>query len=685
MAYRAASAFDEVPLWKQRVDRALPYFIGIGLVVAIGSLLFLTSFAAREQDEALKQQERSYGIVALARRLDASVAKAEASLARYVISLDKDIGRKYQDDWDRATGELIALQRSTRNDPVQRQLVDQLETAFNERGAVLSDIALRITYNQKTTALGKFYEASRAQSLTRITSLLEQVIEAENQRLEEHQVDVAKADSFFQQMATTYRLFGLALLIGLLFLAWVARAAIRERRQEQRLIRDEYARADALERAVAARTSELQRAYAKLKQEAADRERIEESLRQMQKMEAVGQLTGGIAHDFNNMLAVVVGGLELARRRVEGVHDVVRHIDNAMEGANRASALTRRLLAFARAEPHLPEAQSIDTVIVDMAELLDRSIGDQIIVDLDLQSDGWRVYTDRHQFENAVLNLAVNARDAMEGRGTLTLQTRQRRLLAREIGDCAAGEYLCLSVIDNGCGMSPEVLERVFEPFFTTKTIGKGTGLGLSQVFGFVGQCNGEVRILSEPGKGTEVELYLPRHVASGETETAKVAALPSANAVSDAGRETDTAGEYLSVLLVEDDPRVLAQTRSALVELGHRAICCDHPHNVLPLLESNSIDLILSDVLMPDMTGPEMVAALPARHQAIPVVFVTGYAGDITDNRMFEGHQLLRKPYTLKALRAAIAQAASRRPGSQAAAEAEPLQPAAGDDAARV
>lgn len=652
-------------LWQRRTDRVLPFLIGGALVIAMASLLYFASVVARDQSKALFEQQRSYQIVALARSLDAQIAKAESSLARYVISMDKNIGRQYQDQWSRAGKELSALKRATRSEPVQQELIAELTLAYQDRGATLNDIALRTTYDQKTGSLGKFYQASKADSLVRITSLLEKVIETELNRLERLNLDVARTGSTAQQITTTYRMVGLILLVALLLLIWFARTVIHERRQEQRLIDDEYYRTQMLEAAVAARTEELQLAYAKLKQESADREKIEQSLRQMQKMEAVGQLTGGIAHDFNNMLAIVVGGLELARLRADGQTEIQRHIDNAMEGANRASTLTRRLLAFARAEPNLPDILKPDDLIRGMIELLDRSIGDQIKVELALDAGDWRIHADRHQLENALLNLAVNARDAMDGRGTMTLRTRQTRLAAHEIEDCAAGEYLCLSVIDRGCGMSPEVLERVFEPFFTTKAVGKGTGLGLSQIFGFIGQAGGQIRILSKPGEGTEVQLYLPRHHVIAAADIAEFrddrpGETTPASARADIKADTAPARTGLHILVVEDDPRVLAQTRSALTELGHVVICCDHPAKAEAVLRDNSgVQLIISDVLMPDMTGPEMIASLPPIYRSIPVIFVTGYAGEITDNSMFEGHLLLRKPYTLKSLQAVLEMAA--------------------------
>ncbi|MEO8724090.1 MAG: ATP-binding protein [Sphingobium sp.] len=650
---------DEIPRWRQIAGRFLAFMIGVPLVVAIAALLYLTSVAGGEREGALAQQQRSYEIISLARRLDGSIAKAESNLARYVISMEGDTGRLYQEQWLDAGSELTALKYAIRNDAVQRQHVAQLEQAYIERGKTLNDIGLRTRYDQKAASLAKFYEAGRDQNLTRITTTLQGVIDTENAHLQARNLDVTRATNLTQQITNTYRLVGLGLLVAVLSAAWAARAAINERRQESRIADAAAFRAEQLERAVAVRTAELEQANIQLQREAANRSAAEESLRQMQKMEAVGQLTGGIAHDFNNMLAVVVGGLELARRKIEGApSEARRHIDNAMQGANRATALTRRLLAFARAEPHLPEAVQPDDLVRGMIDLIDRTIGDQIAVNLQLESDGWAVFIDQHQMENAILNLAVNARDAMEGKGTLTISTGQARLNAREIGECLAGEYMSLSVADTGCGMAPEVLERAFEPFFTTKPVGKGTGLGLSQIFGFIRQCNGEIQIMSQPDKGTDVQIYLPRHHAIGAIK-APTATSPKRKS---SGEETPT--RAVSILLVEDDPRVLAQTRAALMELGHQAVCCDHPDQAIAALDKHpKIGLILTDVLMPGMNGPEMIAALPPRHRNVPVLFISGYAGNVADNRLFDGYKLLRKPYTLNGLAEAIDAAISESP----------------------
>lgn len=609
--------------------------------------------AGKERDEALARQRHSFAVMNIARALDATVAKSEYILARYVISTDKDVGRLYQSEWRRAGAQLELLARETRKDADQKALVAELREAYLQRGRELDDIALRTSYDQKMGALARFHQAGKAESLARITSLLRQVIKAEQVALEMRSQAVSATELRSETLSSTYSIFGLIILLGALGMGWAANAAITDRRHARRLAEAESLRAADLEDAVAARTLELQEANVQLQREATERAAAEESLRQMQKMEAVGQLTGGIAHDFNNMLAVVVGGLELARRKL---HDdpahAERHIANAMEGANRASALTRRLLAFARSEPLLPQTIDPDELICGMTELIDRTIGDQIKVETLPGAGGWKIWVDRHQLENAILNLAVNARDAMDGRGTLTIGTRQVHLKEHEVGENRPGDYLVLSVKDTGCGMTPEVLARVFEPFFTTKPVGKGTGLGLSQIFGFVGQCRGEIQIRSEVGEGTEVLLYLPRHGSDEKHEVHPALSGPLEASISDDGG--------LDILVVEDDPRVLSATLDTLKELGHHPIPCDHPAKAAGILaENDNIALIISDVLMPDMTGPEMVAALRQSHPAIPVLFVTGFAGDVEDVA-FAGCAVLRKPYTIAALTAAIGQALS-------------------------
>ena len=646
------------------VRRLLPFLLVVLLVGSLGALLYTASNASNDHQRALAEQQRSFEAITLARRFEAQVARSEVTLARYVISLDPDTGRLFQDQWRAAASQLKALAFATRKSAWQRGNVEALGYAFAQRGRTLNAIGLRTTYDQKMAALASFHQAGKSQDLKRITALLNIVIEAENARLRERSLAVTLAGDRTEWVGKTSRLLGLALLVCVLFTAWFAHAAYDDRRRARRQAEQETERADRLEAAVRARTAELSDAYEQLKRESAERAAAEDNLRQMQKMDAVGQLTGGIAHDFNNMLAVVVGGLELAKRNLRlKPLEAARHLDNALDGANRASALTRRLLAFARSEPLLPTAIDPDALLSGMADLIDRTIGDQIIVTLTGQASGWRIFVDQHQMENAILNLCVNARDAMEGRGHLALSTAQVQLKAGEVGDCAAGDYVELSVTDDGCGMSADVLARVFEPFFTTKPVGKGTGLGLSQIFGFVRQSQGEIRIESELGTGTSVHIYLPRRIL---TEQEAAAEAP-------ASEQLHTLHPPTRILVVEDDPRVLNQTMAALAELGHLPIACDHPSKAAKLLSNNAdIGLIMSDVLMPDMTGPEMIRTLPAHMRHLPVLFVTGFTGDATDSDDFRGHEVLRKPYTLNALGLALSNAlsGSNHPGTAAAAE---------------
>jgi signal transduction histidine kinase/ActR/RegA family two-component response regulator len=650
--------------WRVAIRRLLPFLLGVLLIGSLGALLYSASNASRDHAQALAEQQRSFEIIALARAFEAKTARAEVTLARYVIGLNPDTGRLFQDQWRGAGNLLKALGYATRGTGWQRGNVEALQHAYMARGKTLNEIGLRTTYDQKMAALGRFHEAGTSRDLKRITALLDRVIQAENLRLRERSLAVTLASNRTEWMGQTSRLLGLAMLVCVLFAAWFAHVAYSDRRNARRLAEAEAERADRLDIAVRTRTAELTEAYERLKQESIERAAAEENLRQMHKMDAVGQLTGGIAHDFNNMLAVVVGGLELAKRKIRlKPQEASRHLDNAMEGANRASALTRRLLAFARSEPLLPSAVDPDALVSGMADLIDRTIGDQIIVALAPKAQGWRIFVDQHQMENAILNLCVNARDAMDGRGRLTIGTGQAVLAAGEVGDCVAGDYVVLSVTDDGCGMSADVLARVFEPFFTTKPVGKGTGLGLSQIFGFVRQCEGEIRIESEPTKGTSVHIYLPRRIGGAVTD--------ASDATSPA--RTATLHPPTRILVVEDDPRVLNQTMAALAELGHLPIACDHPSKAAKLLANNGdIGLIMSDVLMPDLTGPEMIRALPTQYRHLPVLFVTGYAGDATASADFVGHEVLRKPYTLVALSNAlsITLSGSNQSGTVAAAE---------------
>ena len=618
---------EGLPRWRLMLGTLLALAGG----ATIFALVLMLGAATRDRDTALGSQQKSYEAMILARSLDASIGQAEAFLGRFVISGEKDLGRQYLDDWRRAGTQIDALDQMI-TAPKTKRLIGQLRTAYAERGKELSAIALRTNYGQNPAALSKYYLAGKSPTLGQIDRLLEAVIASERDTLAARGVVADASIKRSNNLGLVVSVFGLLLVISAAILSWAAVLAWRQRQLE------EVRNAD-LELAVTERTAEL-------RAEMAYREETEAKLRQAQKMEAIGQLTGGIAHDFNNMLSVVIGGLELAQRRLAtGGAKAGKHLEQAMEGANRAAALTKRLLAFARSEPLLPSAVNPNDLLRGMSDLIERTIGDPITVAFEPGSDIWPIFVDPYHLENAVLNLAVNARDAMPEGGTLSIATANVMLSDGEIEGVNAGAHIRLSVGDTGTGMTRDVLERAFEPFFTTKPTGKGTGLGLSQIFGFVRQSRGAVTVDSDIGSGTTVSIYLPRSA----TEPMAEPDVPST--VSTLPRRRGT-----TVLVVEDDPRVLAATGDALEELGLRTVRCLSPRDAGKRLRENpDIGLIVSDVLMPGMTGPELIASIRTDYPGLPVLFVTGYAGDIDSAAAFGGHMVLRKPFTLASLGKAV------------------------------
>lgn len=372
----------------------------------------------------------------------------------------------------------------------------------------------------------------------------------------------------------------------------------------------------------------------------------ENSLHQLQKVEALGQLTGGIAHDFNNMLAVVIGGLTLLKRKLDrGQTDVGRYIDGALDGAERAAALTKRLLAFSRQQPLTVETVSANAMIADMTDLLSRTLGEHIHITTLLAPDSWAVETDRSQLENALLNMSVNARDAMPDGGELIIETvnvRLERSQAQEFG-IAPGPYLSIAVMDTGIGMAAEVAARAFDPFFTTKGLGKGTGMGLSQVFGFVRQTGGHVTIASEPGHGTTIRLYLPRSEAA-EARHPLQNSLPATYH----GHPDET------VLVVEDEDRVRSMAVEALIGLGYTILEAASPSEALGFVAAGRpITLLFTDIVMPGMNGGELASRAQAHSPTIKVLFTTGYAPDDKGRVDLSGFDTkpLYKPYSIDQL----------------------------------
>ena len=374
--------------------------------------------------------------------------------------------------------------------------------------------------------------------------------------------------------------------------------------------------------------------------------KAEEALRHSQKMEAIGQLTGGIAHDFNNMLTAIIGSMEILKRRIRAgrYEDVQNFMDGAIGAANRAASLTHRLLAFARRQPLDPKAVDVNQLIRGMEEMLRRTLREAITLKVDLAPENWLALTDAHQLENAILNLAINARDAMPAGGTLSITTtravvEQRERFGQE--EIEPGDYVVLCVGDTGVGMSPETLKKVFEPFFTTKPIGQGTGLGLSMIYGFAKQSRGHVRIESTEGEGTAFRLYLPRYQGNVE---------PRADAPA---REAATgAGE--AVLVIEDDSAVRLIISDVLRDLGYACIEASDGQAALPMLTSNTpLDLLITDVGLPGLNGRQ-IAEIARRHRPqLKILFVTGYAEHATGHAPFlePGMEMVTKPFALDAL----------------------------------
>jgi signal transduction histidine kinase/CheY-like chemotaxis protein len=406
--------------------------------------------------------------------------------------------------------------------------------------------------------------------------------------------------------------------------------------------------AETLEQKVEERTHDLAQANDRLTAEIAERERIEARLIQAQKMEAVGQLTGGIAHDFNNLLTAVVGSLDLLIRRTDD-EKVLRLARNALQAAERGAKLTAQLLAFSRRQRLSPTAVDPNKVVSGMADLLSRAIGTHISIEMRLDPSLWRALADPTQLEVMILNLAINARDAMPGGGRLRIETRNVAEVPQALAaELSPGEYVALSVADDGCGMAPEILARAFEPFFTTKNLGKGTGLGLSQLYGFARQSGGTARIESEVGTGTTVTIYLPRTKAEAHEQPR---ALPEKHAETSA-----------RILVVDDDEGVRKVAAAIVEELGFEVLSAAGAREALRLLEAGAVDLLITDILMPETTGVELARQVREKWPKLPILFASGYADVKTFGEELEDETVLRKPFRIAEVAARIAEMLERK-----------------------
>ncbi|MFO1148370.1 MAG: PAS domain S-box protein [Alsobacter sp.] len=412
---------------------------------------------------------------------------------------------------------------------------------------------------------------------------------------------------------------------------------------------------ETLERLVGERTAELAAANERLVAEAAQRERAEEQLRQSQKMEAVGRLTGGVAHDFNNLLTVVTGNLDMLRRRLgtQAEPRILRLIDHALEGATRAAALTYRLLAFSRQQPLAPVAIDCNKLVSGISDLLQRTLGENIQVETTLAEGLWLTHADPNQLENAILNLAVNARDAMPEGGRLTIETSNATLAEAEAGSAEKarpGPYVMIGVRDTGSGMSADTIAKAFEPFFTTKPVGKGTGLGLSQVYGFARQSNGFAEICSALGEGTTVRIYLPR------LDEAEADAL---HPVEQAAPASASRGRQESILVVEDEQMVREFSSTVLEDEGYRVIAAEDGPSGLAALDAHpEIRLLFTDVVLTGpLNGRKVAEEALSRRPGLKVLFTTGYTPDaiVHHGKLDDDVEFIGKPFTAQDLAARV------------------------------
>jgi signal transduction histidine kinase/CheY-like chemotaxis protein len=423
------------------------------------------------------------------------------------------------------------------------------------------------------------------------------------------------------------------------------RAALRARQRQYEVqdhLLDRETSAAQLEDLVRERTGQLEQTNEQLRQQIAERRQAEAALQQAQKMEMIGQMTGGVAHDFNNLLTAVLGNLELAIRRGtdEGIR---RYLEGATHAARRGAKITSQLLAFSRTQRLQTEPIDLNSIVNRMGELLLRTIGATVRIETILESNLWQATADPSQIESVILNLAVNARDAMPNGGRLIISTanvpREERNKPAEL---AAGDYVAVCVSDTGTGMTDEVLRKAFEPFFTTKAVGSGTGLGLSQVYGIAKQTGGGVSIATKVGEGSKVTVYLPRTSAHPFLQP------PPESSVAPLRRHNAT------ILVVDDDPDVRGLAISCLETLGYRVFGADGGRAAIDLVGRDvSLDLVLIDVAMPEINGVEAIQAILKNRPALPFLYMTGYVGPTKLDP--SEHRVVKKPFTIAELAAKV------------------------------
>ena len=617
-----------------RNDRAL-FALLIGFVT-LAVLVLGTIWLSERQDRAARSVRHTLEVEARLSTVLSRVQEAEAGQRGYILTGRPRFLEPYEVALRNIDRDLADLEQAVSDNPAQQARAAKLRLAVETRRRLLRENLARFRIGQPVASFADEFERGRA-SMDEVRRIVAEMKASEADLLRRR---LEGAEARGAQLRIALVVAGVAVLVLGAF------AFLNGRRR--------------LLEAVVARDS-LADANARLLEEAASREAAEAQVRQVQKMQAVGQLTGGIAHDFNNMLAIVIGSLDLAKRRLH--RDVARAeacIDSALEGANRAAQLTARLLAFSRQQPLDPRVLDVNKLVGGMSEMLRRTIGENLRVETVLAGGLWRTFADPAQLESAIVNLCVNARDAMPEGGKLTIETTNAHLddgYASQNDDVAAGQYVMISVSDTGMGMPPEVIERAFDPFYTTKGAGRGTGLGLSQVHGFVKQSHGHVKIYSEPGVGTTIKIYLPRQ--TGEEQAIDVQARPAG--------ELPHASDGEIVLVVEDDERVRHMSVDVLRELGYTVVQASDAAQALTVLALQPrVDLLFTDVVMPDLDGRRLADMAREARPDLKVLYTTGYTKNaIVHNGMLDADvAFLAKPFTLEQLAVKVRQVLDTRVG---------------------
>lgn len=595
-------------------------FAMLALIVGTRAMLVEGQRANRAAArETIEYQELLSGLLSLAQ-------DAESGQRGYLLTGEKSYLEPYRKAVEAIPGQLARIDTMTASDDQLAPQVSHIKDALSQKQAELAETIALYDRGDAVKALELVRSGQGKAAMDEVRASMDTI-----RRI--GAAAVAKRDEHTDQVEAWLRIGSLAALLAIFLLGTYT---IRESRRRFR--------------EVAVAQDELTRKNIALGNEIQTRENAESQIRQMQKMEAVGQLTGGIAHDFNNMLAVIISAVNLAQRKLErGEHDIAKFIEAAIDAANRAANLTARLLAFSRQQPLAPQIVDTNRLLTGMSDLLRRALGESIRIETVLAGGLWKTHADPSQIENAILNLAVNARDAMGDDGKLTIETANSHLddsYAGTHAEVTAGQYVMIAVSDTGSGMVPDTIAKAFEPFFTTKPVNKGTGLGLSQVYGFVKQSGGHVKIYSEPGEGTTIKIYLPRFFGPEEV------AMPTGRGDNPAAPVTET------ILVVEDDARVRASTTDAIRELGYTVIHVGSGQEALQALAENpGIALLFTDIVMPVMNGRKLAEEAVARMPQLKVIFTTGFTRNAVVHNGVLDHDVhfLAKPFTIEQLAAKL------------------------------